>query len=65
MSIDRCSRNPRSPFSRFLMAAVSVLALSGCTTTADNPDPYEGFNRAMFRVNEGIDVVFKPIAPVS
>ena len=38
-------------------------ALSGCATTAENPkDPYEGFNRAMFAVNEGVDVVFKPVA---
>jgi phospholipid-binding lipoprotein MlaA len=38
-------------------------ALGGCATTANNPkDPYEGFNRAMFSVNEGIDVVVKPIA---
>ncbi|SBT11095.1 VacJ family lipoprotein [Candidatus Propionivibrio aalborgensis] len=37
--------------------------LTGCATTADNPqDPYEGFNRAMFAVNEGIDVVVKPVA---
>ena len=36
---------------------------TGCATTADNPqDPYEGFNRAMFAVNEGIDVVVKPVA---
>ena len=37
--------------------------LTGCATTANNPkDPYEGFNRAMFSVNEGIDVVVKPVA---
>lgn len=37
--------------------------LTSCATTADNPqDPYEGFNRAMFSVNEGIDVVVKPVA---
>ncbi len=42
----------------------ALLSLSGCaTTTANNPkDPFEGFNRAMFAVNEGIDVVAKPIA---
>lgn len=39
-------------------------ALSACATTANNPkDPYEGFNRAMFAVNEGIDTVAaKPLA---
>ncbi len=35
----------------------------GCATTANNPkDPYEGFNRAMFAVNQGLDVVIKPVA---
>jgi len=44
-------------------AAVALTGLAGCATTADNPkDPYEGFNRAMFKVNEGIDVVVKPVA---
>jgi len=44
--------------------AVTLLGgLTGCTTTANNPkDPYEGFNRAMFAVNEGLDVVIKPVA---
>lgn len=44
--------------------ALAVLLLSGCATTANNPkDPYEGFNRAMFDVHEGIDtVVTKPLA---
>jgi phospholipid-binding lipoprotein MlaA len=44
-------------------AAVVISVLAGCATTANNPkDPYEGFNRVMFSVNEGIDVVAKPIA---
>ncbi len=44
-------------------AAVVMGGLAGCATTANNPkDPYEGFNRAMFTVNEGLDVVIKPIA---
>lgn len=51
---------------RTLATTLVVLALGGlggCATTANNPkDPYEGFNRAMFAVNEGIDKVFKPVA---
>lgn len=49
----------------FLVTAVALAfgGLSGCATTANNPkDPFEGFNRAMFSVNEGIDVVVKPVA---
>lgn len=43
--------------------ALAAVVLSGCATTANNPkDPYESFNRAMFAVNEGIDVVVKPVA---
>lgn len=44
--------------------ALTVLGgLGGCATTANNPkDPFEGFNRAMFAVNEGLDVVIKPVA---
>ncbi len=45
------------------IAAAFAALLTGCATTAENPkDPYEGFNRAMFQVNEGIDVVLKPVA---
>lgn len=51
---------------RLLLAAFATVmlgGLTGCATTANNPkDPYEGFNRAMFSVNEGIDVVVKPVA---
>jgi phospholipid-binding lipoprotein MlaA len=39
-------------------------ALSGSALAGDNPnDPAEGFNRAMFTVNEGLDTVLaKPVA---
>lgn len=50
---------------RAALAALGVAALaSGCASNASNPkDPYEGFNRAMFAVNEGIDkAVAKPVA---
>jgi len=44
--------------------AIAALLLSGLATAGDNPrDPYEGFNRAMFDFNEGIDtVIAKPLA---
>jgi phospholipid-binding lipoprotein MlaA len=46
-----------------LMVA-GALGVAGPAAAGDNPhDPYEGFNRAMFAVNEGLDMVlFKPIA---
>lgn len=45
------------------LAAAFIGGVSGCASTASNPkDPYEGFNRAMFSVNEGIDKVAKPVA---
>lgn len=49
---------------KFLAAALVMLGcMTGCATTANNPkDPFEAFNRAMFSVNEGIDVVVKPVA---
>jgi phospholipid-binding lipoprotein MlaA len=40
----------------------AVLGLTGCATANNPKDPFEGFNRAMFTVNEGIDVVVKPVA---
>lgn len=48
---------------RVAVGAFVVALLGGCATAANNPkDPYEGFNRAMFTVNEGIDAVIKPVA---
>ena len=45
------------------VAAVFAVLLSGAVSAAESPnDPYEGFNRAMFQVNEGIDKVLKPVA---
>ena len=45
------------------LTAAFIGGLTGCASTANNPkDPYEGFNRAMYSVNEGLDVVIKPVA---
>jgi phospholipid-binding lipoprotein MlaA len=45
-------------------AALSALMTAGCATvTAENPDPYENFNRQMFAFNEGLDrAVIEPVA---
>jgi phospholipid-binding lipoprotein MlaA len=48
---------------RVFSVAFAAALLSGCASTANHPqDPFEGFNRAMFSVNEGLDVVIKPVA---
>jgi phospholipid-binding lipoprotein MlaA len=56
---------------RYIRHCIQTLALaatvSGCATTAaDHPqDPFEGFNRAMFSFNDGLDqAVLKPVATV-
>jgi phospholipid-binding lipoprotein MlaA len=43
-----------------------VVALTGCATTTNDPrDPLEGFNRAMFNVNDTVDkAALKPVATV-
>jgi phospholipid-binding lipoprotein MlaA len=43
---------------------VVLMLLSGCASTGgDHRDPIEGFNRAVYKFNDGLDrVVFKPIA---
>lgn len=43
----------------FLMAGLTT----GCATSGEAKDPIEGFNRAMFSFNDGLDkIVLKPIA---
>jgi phospholipid-binding lipoprotein MlaA len=47
-----------------IATALAVAALlSGCATSGNPKDPIEGFNRAMFSFNEGLDkVIIKPVA---
>ncbi len=57
-SIDRISSLRSSALTGLLL-----LALSGCATTGTQTDPIEGFNRAMFTINDGIDtVLIRPVA---
>jgi len=46
------------------MAMAATLAIAGCATTGGDPrDPIEGFNRAVFAFNEGVDkALLKPVA---
>lgn len=46
----------------FAVAAAAAI-LAGCATSGNPKDPIEGFNRAMFAFNEGLDtVIIKPVA---
>ena len=51
---------------RIKSAAVAIAAvglLGGCATSGNPKDPIEGFNRAMFAFNEGLDsAIIKPVA---
>jgi phospholipid-binding lipoprotein MlaA len=45
------------------LALAAAGVLGGCASSGNPKDPLEGYNRAMFAVNEGIDkVVLKPVA---
>lgn len=45
------------------VAAGMAGLLGGCATSGNPKDPIEGFNRAMFSFNEGLDaVIIKPVA---
>ncbi|GHT80539.1 hypothetical protein AGMMS49960_17810 [Betaproteobacteria bacterium] len=47
---------------RCLIVAAAAMLVAGCATTSPE-DPFEGYNRAMFKVNEKIDdAVLKPLA---
>ncbi|MFA7268243.1 MAG: VacJ family lipoprotein [Sterolibacterium sp.] len=49
--------------SRLAIAAAMLGLLNGCATTGNTKDPLEGYNRAMFTFNDGIDrAVVKPLA---
>ena len=50
--------------SKIVTALLLLAAMSGCATTHNNPvDPFEGFNRAVFNFNDGVDrVALKPAA---
>lgn len=57
----------KKPFAQTLgtLAAVVMLSglLGGCATSGNPKDPIEGFNRAMFAFNEGLDTaIIKPVA---
>lgn len=45
------------------VAIAAVGLLTGCATSGNPKDPIEGFNRAMFAFNEGLDsAIIKPVA---
>lgn len=51
----------------FFLFLMLTLLLSGCATVdeayRDPRDPFEGFNRAMYKFNDGLDkAIFKPLA---
>ncbi|HTY98735.1 MAG TPA: VacJ family lipoprotein [Rhodocyclaceae bacterium] len=44
-------------------AAALTLTLGGCATSGNPKDPIEGFNRAVFAFNEGLDTaIIRPVA---
>ena len=47
-----------------LLLLGALAALGGCATAGGNPDdPLEGYNRAMFKFNDGVDkAIIKPVA---
>ncbi|MDP1654368.1 MAG: VacJ family lipoprotein [Rhodocyclaceae bacterium] len=50
-------------FKSALIALALSGLLSGCATSGNPKDPIEGFNRAMYAFNEGLDtVLIKPVA---
>ena len=57
---------PRNAVIRSKTIAMTMMLaglLGGCATSGNPKDPIEGFNRAMFAFNEGLDtVLIKPVA---
>ncbi len=50
--------------SKLLSTILLTIVLAGCASTGNNPnDPYEGFNRSVWKFNKGLDtVILKPVA---
>jgi phospholipid-binding lipoprotein MlaA len=49
--------------SKLALVVAAASLLGGCATSGNPKDPIEGFNRAMFGFNEGLDkVIIKPVA---
>ena len=48
---------------RSLLAALALVLLAGCATTAGNSDPWEPVNRKVYAFNDAVDkAVLKPVA---
>lgn len=62
-AFDMCRKPTTSGLKTALVVVALTAALGGCATSGNQKDPVEGFNRAMFAVNEGLDtVLIKPVA---
>jgi phospholipid-binding lipoprotein MlaA len=48
---------------RSILAALALVLLAGCATTAGNPDPWEPMNRKVYAFNDAFDqALLKPVA---
>ncbi len=48
---------------KVVAVALLAVALCGCATSGNQKDPVEGFNRAIFAFNDGLDaMIIKPVA---
>ena len=57
--------SPHVSWRRPGLALLLVATLTGCATSSNPKDPYEGFNRTMFKFNDTLDqVALKPAATV-
>lgn len=60
---DMKRKKPGTSFKTALMVAALTGLLGGCASSGNPKDPVEGFNRAMFAFNEGLDAaIIKPVA---
>lgn len=60
-----CASRPTLQADGSMPAGTSAAALERATRQANPADPFESFNRSVFRFNEGVDrAIFKPVATV-